>query len=151
MEGAYREKNPLHAPYVKISKILSDYETPNAKEFCIVGTKNEPTEALQYAGQMQVGELNFAVYDGKGGHVLGEAVYIEPTHRIVFTGDVLVNLKNFIPEQAKFNRLAPYLMTSVDTDPAAAKAEREALLSLLSPGIWQIYGGHGGVMTVEIP
>ena len=151
MEGAYREKNPLHAPYVKISKILSDYETPNAKEFCIVGTKNEPTEALQYAGQMQVGELDFAVYDGKGGHVLGEAVYIEPTHRIVFTGDVLVNLKNFIPEQAKFNRLAPYLMTSVDTDPVAAKAEREALMTLLSPGKWQIYGGHGGVMTIEIP
>ena len=41
-------------------------------------------------------------------------------------------------------------MTSVDTDPIAATAEREALMTLLSPGKWQIFGGHGGVMTVEV-
>ena len=95
--------------------------------------------------------MNFSVYEGKGGHVQGEAVYIEPLHKIVFTGDIYVNLKNFTPEQAKFNRLAPYLMTSVDTDPAAAKAEREAMMALLSPGTWQVFGGHGGVMVINVP
>ncbi|MBE6672016.1 MAG: MBL fold metallo-hydrolase [Ruminococcaceae bacterium] len=149
-EGAFREENPLHAPYVKISKLLAHYKTPEAKCFCPIGEKSKPTEALRFAGEMKVGELTFKVYDGMGGHVLGEAIYVEPTHRIAFTGDVLVNLKNFTAEQARFNRLAPYLMTSVDTDPAAAKAEREALMSILTPGLWQIFPGHGGVMTVEV-
>ncbi len=150
-EGAYREANPVHLPYVKISKILSDYETPVAKEFCPIGEVREVTEPLSYAGKMQVGELCFDVYDGKGGHVEGEAVYVEPNHKIVFTGDIYVNVKNFIPEQAKFNRLAPYLMTSVDTNPVAAKKEREAVMALLSPGKWQIFCGHGAVVSIEIP
>ncbi len=150
-EGAFREENPLHAPYVKISKILADYETPTAKVFCSIGQTGKPAEALRFAGLMTVGELIFQVYDGMGGHVAGEAVYIEEKERIAFTGDVLVNLKNFTAEQAKFNRLAPYLMTSVDTDPAAAKAEREAFMALLSPGTWQVFPGHGGVMMIDVP
>jgi hypothetical protein len=36
-------------------------------------------------------------------------------------------------------------MTSVDTDPALAKREREAFFELLDPGTWQIYGGHGAM------
>jgi len=150
-QGAFREENPLHAPYVKISKILAGYETPVSGQFCPIGTVKEQENFLCYAGEMRVGDLTFKVYDGKGGHVKGEAVYIEPTEKIAFTGDIYVNIKNFTAEQAKFNRLAPYLMTSVDTDPNAAKAEREAFMALLTPGRWQIFGGHGGVMTLDVP
>lgn len=149
-EGAYREANAVHAPYVKISKILSDYEPPTAKQFCPIGEVGQVAEPLAYAGNMQVGELCFEVYDGSGGHVKGEAVYVERSQKIVFTGDIYVNVKNFTPDQAKFNRLAPYLMTSVDTDPIAAKAERVAMMRLLGTGKWQIFGGHGGVATIEI-
>lgn len=149
-EGAYREKNPLHAPYVKISKILADYETPVANQFCPIGSLDTQSDVLRFAGKMQVGELNFDVYDGMGGHVKGEAVYVERTHKIAFTGDIYVNVKNFTQSQAQFNRLAPYLMTGVDTDPMMAKAEREALTGILTPGKWQIFGGHGGVMTLTI-
>ena len=149
-EGAFREENPLHAPYVKISKILADYETPTAKEFCTVGEIRTEKTPLCYAGEMKVGELTFKVYDGGGGHVRGEAVFVEETEKIAFTGDIYVNVKNFTAEQAKFNRLAPYLMTSVDTDPALAKAEREVFMTLLTPGTWQIFPGHGGVMTLTV-
>ena len=55
--------------------------------------------------------------------------------RIALTGDVFVNLKGFTSEQAAFNRLAPYLMTSVDTDPQKAAAERQALKSVLGGGV----------------
>ena len=78
-------------------------------------------------------------------------VYLERTHRIAFTGDIFVNIKSFIPAQAKFNRLAPFLMTSVDVEPALAKQEREAFFGLLNPGRWQIFGAHGNVYEVEIP
>ena len=60
-----------------------------------------------------------------------------------------MNIKGFSKDQARFNRLAPYLMTSVDTDPPLAKLEREALLGMLPPGHWQIIGGHGGVYEYE--
>ena len=42
-----------------------------------------------------------------------------------------------------YNRYAPYLMTSVDTDPRLAAREREALMDLLGSGTWTVFGGHG--------
>ena len=60
------------------------------------------------------------------------------------TGDVFVNLKDMTQEQVEFNRLAPFLMTNVDTDPMTASDERKELLSMLR-GEWSICGGHGGM------
>lgn len=60
------------------------------------------------------------MWEGFGGHVAGETIWVERRERIALTGDVFVNLKGFTAEQAAFNRLAPYLMTSVDTDPRKA-------------------------------
>ena len=51
-------------------------------------------------------------------------------------------------DQAAFNRLAPYLMTSVDSDPALAARERDAVFALLGPGEWTLFGGHGAAMRV---
>ena len=87
---------------------------------------------------------------GEGGHVKGEAVFIEESDHIVFTGDIYVNIKEFTKEQKTFTKLAPYLMTSVDTDPILAKKEREAIFSMLKNGTWKIAGGHGGILTTEI-
>ena len=73
----------------------------------------------------------------------GEIVLVERQRRLVFTGDIYVNIKEFTREQSVYNRYAPYLMTSVDTDPALAAREREALWQILGPGAWNIFGGHG--------
>ena len=83
------------------------------------------------------------MWEGFGGHVAGETIWVERRERIALTGDVFVNLKGFTPEQAAFNRLAPYLMTSVDTDPRKAAAERQALKSVLGEGEWIVAGAHG--------
>ena len=77
-------------------------------------------------------------------------IWVERRERIAFTGDIFVNIKGFTPEQAEFNRLAPYLMTSVDTDPALAKAERDALRTVLGEGHWQIFGGHGAMAELNL-
>lgn len=95
--------------------------------------------------------LCFEVYEGHGGHVRGETIYIERSHRIAFTGDIFVNIKSFLPAQARFNRLAPFLMTSVDVQPALARQEREAFFRLLDPGHWQVFGAHGSVYETDIP
>lgn len=146
---AYREENPLHSPYAVISKLLTGYRPPETKHFHVLGA-GSGKELLERIGDLQVGSLHFEVYEGQGGHVSGETVYIERQERMVLTGDIFVNIKGFTKEQARFNKLAPYLMTSVDTQPALAKAEREAIFALLEPGEWQIIGGHGGVYTVSI-
>ena len=86
----------------------------------------------------------FSVYEGKGGHLPGEIVLIDRTHRIAITGDVYINVHGMTPAQAEYNRYAPILMTSVDTDPVLCAEERRAILASLGPGAWQIFGAHGG-------
>ncbi|MDY6313668.1 MAG: hypothetical protein SPL89_00660 [Clostridia bacterium] len=65
-------------------------------------------------------------------------------NHVVFSGDVFVNLKDITSRQALYNRYAPILMTSVDTDPKLCGDERCSLFARLGTGAWQIFGGHGG-------
>lgn len=146
-----REENPAHAPYVRISKLLSHYEAvPLEKITAIGGVSEEISGLTEYIGQVKLKGLCFDAYEARGGHVRGETVYIERRLRILFTGDIIVNTKGFTRPQAAFNRLAPFLMTSVDTNPKLASDERDAILKLLDKGEWTIFGGHGAPMTVTI-
>lgn len=150
-EPAIREEEPLHAPYVRISKLLTAYRLQDTGRFIAVGGRAKDDEALfSHIGTVRTGGLTFEAYEGKGGHVRGECVFVEREEHIAFTGDIFVNIKGFTPEQRSFNRLAPYLMTAVDTDPDLAAREREELFSILGAGEWQIFGGHGAPLTVKI-
>lgn len=145
-----RERNPFHAPYVRISKILSHYKPLDVDRLCVIGGKSGDIDGLtEYIGTLGFGELSFECYEARGGHVRGETVFIERRKRILFTGDIIVNIKGFTREQAKFNSLAPFLMTSVDTDPALAALERDEIKKLLEPGKWLIFGGHGAPLEYE--
>lgn len=141
--NAYREQNALHAPYIRICKVLTGYapSTPERlKAFCGAERIQSP---LEPAGRFEFGELNFDVFEGAGGHLPGEIVLIDYAHGIAFAGDIYINMKGMTPEQAEYNRYAPILMTSVDTDKALAAAERAALMRRLGAGEWLIFGGHG--------
>ena len=147
---ACREDNPLHAPYVRISKVLSRYRPPETVEMIPIEpdgscpVPDRPVGCLMIpAGCIDVLGMHFEVYLGCGGHAPGEVVYLCRAHRIVFSGDIFVNIKGFTKAQARFNGLAPYLMTSVDTDPAAAAKQREDMFALLDSGDWTVFGGHG--------
>ena len=87
--------------------------------------------------------MHFEVYEGAGGHLPGENILIDYKNKVVFSGDVFINLKGMTPEQTAYNKCAPVLMTSVDTDPAMCAAERRAMLERLGKGDWRIYGAHG--------
>ena len=141
--GGAREKNPIHKPYAGICKILTEYEPTDEKIYRAVGKSQKLNSLLTQIGVLRVGELCFEVYEGKGGHVSGETVLIDYDHKVAFTGDVYVNLHGMTPKQAEYNRYAPILMTSVDTDVEMAKKVREAVLSRLGIGEWSIFGGHG--------
>lgn len=145
-EPTWREEHPLHRPYVRISKYLSHYRAPDPEKLVSLGQGDIHSDSLSYMGTFTLEDLCFDIYEGNGGHVKGELVAVERNLRLVFTGDILVNIKGFTPEQAAFNRLAPYLMTSVDTTPDRARKERGALMELLAGEKWYVFPGHGAMM-----
>ncbi len=140
----YREKNPLHKPYINICKILTSYRPPNPDLITVPWNDiNKLTEPLTQIGFFDFEELHFEVYEGKGGHLPGEIVLIDYARHIAFTGDIYINIHGLTPEQAEYNQYAPILMTSVDTDPKLCALERKAVIGRLGVGQWQIFGAHG--------
>lgn len=142
-EYGYRERNPLHRPYVNICKILTEYTPVNANKLAPRWNKSQMVGEIEQIGFFKVGELCFEVYEGLGGHLLGEIVMIDFSHRVAFTGDVFINLSGLTPKQAQYNQYAPILMTSVDTDPKLCAKVRKAVIQRLGAGEWSIFGGHG--------
>ena len=140
----YREKNPLHKPYINICKILTSYQTTNPDKITVMWNNIENlTEPLTQIGFFDFEELHFEVYEGKGGHLPGEIVLIDYANHIAFTGDIYINVHGLTPEQAEYNQYAPILMTSVDTDPKLCSEERKAIMGRLGVGQWRIFGAHG--------
>ena len=136
----FREQNPLHAPYCALSKIISAYAPPVA-ERCVAVGRREGDDLLCPIGSRFFGPWRFDFYEGPGGHVRGETVIVCEKLHLVFSGDLYVNIKGFSPEQQEFNRLAPFLMTGVDSQPALAKETRE-FLRRAYPG-FLFCPGHG--------
>jgi len=152
VQGGLREGNPLHAPYIRICKLLTSYRSPAPETLVVIGGVESPlTHPLEPIGAWRFGDLEFELHEGAGGHLPGEIVLVERSLGLVFTGDILVNINELTKEQAEYNRYAPYLMTSVDTDPILCASQRKALPQVLGTGTWSIFGGHGPRkdMTIE--
>lgn len=147
-----RERNPLHSPHIRMTKMLAHYKpTPMPKLHSIGGRKPEDEALFVNIGTISFGDFHFEVFEGAGGHVPGEVVFVEQTQKLAFAGDLYVNRRDFTDEQFQFSKLAPYLMTSVDTNPTVATPLRKAVQSLLTPGTWLLIGGHGAVKKYDIP
>ncbi len=143
-EDGYREQNPLHKPYINICKILTGYFPPAPEKITVMHKgRSDSDMPLVQTGFFNFGDLHFEVYEGKGGHLPGEIVLIDYTNHIAFTGDIYINMKGMTPEQANYNRHAPILMTSVDTNPELCAVERQTIMQRLGTGSWQIFGAHG--------
>ena len=146
----FREMNPLHKPYVRICKVLTSYTAVPPEKLKVVGDEQEISHLIEQTGFFDFGELHFELYQGRGGHLAGESMLIDFGHHLAFTGDIFVNMKDMTAQQAKYNRYAPILMTSVDTDKELCSAERTALFQRLGIGTWLIFGGHGGMKSYTI-
>ncbi len=140
----FREKNPLHKPYINICKILTSYKPVSPEKIITLWNDNEHlTEPLTQIGFFDFEELHFEVYEGKGGHLPGEVVLIDYSNHIAITGDIYINVHGLTTEQVEYNQYAPILMTSVDTNPKLCAEERKAIMQRLGIGNWQIFGAHG--------
>lgn len=128
----YRENTELGLGYSKISRIISGYRPPDPARFQIIdsGTPAEHEDLLPI-GTILIGDLEFVIMEGSGGHLDGEMIYFSRENGILFTGDLLVNISGFSKETAEFNSLAPFLLRSVNINSAKATAMRKQLLALI--------------------
>ena len=105
----------------------------------------EPKEAgpIAYIAPLEFHGLKLDIYAGNGGHSKGEIAIVDEKNKIVFSGDIVVNIAGFSKEQAEFNKLAPYLLTSVNLDSKMATEERLGLQKKFSPQDYSYCCGHG--------
>lgn len=122
-KDCFREQQGAHGPYYRLSRIISSYQQPALSSF-IRMKERETDEPLEYVGFFEKLGLRFDCYEGFGGHVRGEMLIVCEELKLLFTGDIFVNIKGFSPDQAAFNKLAPYLMTSVNVDSKKATKVR---------------------------
>lgn len=149
----WRERKPLHRAYNRIGMIISSYETPWLDNFECIGRREEGSEAPierchnvdGSTSWLDVPPFHFEVFEGAGGHVEGETVLVDREQMVCVSGDIFVNVHHETKPQSRFNALAPFLMTSVDTRPDLAREERKALFGLLDYGDWQVFPGHGAL------
>ncbi len=134
----FREQYLNHEPYVKISKILSNYIPPKMDTLKVID--NGSKELFSKIGEISFDGLIFEFFNGNGGHSKGEVVI--KLDNVYFTGDILVNPLGYTDEQKEFNLLAPYLMTSVNMNSKLSKEERIKLESILGNDSIICYG-HG--------
>ncbi len=140
----FREQNPKHEPYCFLSKVISEYLPPPLERCRIIGEKTDG-RVLSFIGDVDFAGLKLHCFEGLGGHVKGETVIACDMFKLLFTGDILVNIKGFSKEQREFNSLAPFLMTGVDFDSSINQKARESLKADY-PG-YLFCPGHGSVIT----
>ena len=140
----FREQTPLHAPYARLSRVLTRYQPPPEAVCVPVGEKDD-TELFTLIGSRPFGPWRFDFYQGPGGHVRGETAIVCDELKLLFSGDIYVNIRGFSDEQRAFNSLAPFLMTGVETDPALARTARAELMRRYPD--YTVCPGHGAVET----
>lgn len=142
--AGYREQNSKCAPYSRLSRIITKYKPPELRKLIVTDkAERNADEVLSKISEFKFEDLNFEVYEGRGGHVQGEVIFVCRDKKIIFTGDIYVNIKGFTKEQAEFNIIAPYLMTSVDVDSKKASATRNLLIERIKGKNYLVCPGHG--------
>jgi glyoxylase-like metal-dependent hydrolase (beta-lactamase superfamily II) len=140
---SYRERNPMHAPYNALTKILSSYVPPALGRCVVIGARTDD-DPLETIGSIRFGDWTFQVIEGAGGHSRGEQVITCPELRIAFTGDLLVNEVGMTEGQRSYMAMQPYLRASYDTKPELAMQIRDELRRELAG--YTICPGRGPLM-----
>lgn len=143
-EPDFREQHPRHNPFCVLTKMISGYIPPDIEKCVVVGEKKDD-EVLSRLGEVEFAGRKFEFLEGNGGHVKGDTIIVCPELKLIFTGDIYVNIKGFSYEQKQFNRLAPYLMSGVDTKPDEARKCRELIREKYKG--YMFCPGHGAVQV----
>ncbi|MFA7166656.1 MAG: MBL fold metallo-hydrolase [Desulfoplanes sp.] len=156
--GSDLKDSVLEKVYTRLSHILSEYSPPDRETIRLFSDVSLDTcHGFSLIDHFSLGEITFEVLQGRGGHVHGEMIFLARDHGLIFTGDCLVNLKDMSRERAEYNKLADFLMTSVNVNSAIAREQRRALLEMIGECDTEleahgkrmlVCGGHGPVSIV---
>lgn len=135
-----RIQNPIHEAYFEIDKIITNYKPPVMDKVKIIGKRNG-NNIFSKIGELNFEGLSFEIFEGIAGHADGEIIIVSKEFKLVFTGDIFVNVNGFSKSQDEFNLIAPYLMISVNADSNRAKNSRIEMLNKFQD--YLICPGHG--------
>ncbi len=156
-EDDYREEKDFCRGYSKLSRIITRYRPPDMSKIRLMDADMPRScDDLGFVniGSFDIGPYGFDVLEGEGGHMYGECVFACRDLGLVFTGDLLLDIKHFSEDLRRFNSIAPYLMTTVDIDPPKARRMRRFVMELIHEISVDIgkpciaVGGHGPVFSI---
>jgi glyoxylase-like metal-dependent hydrolase (beta-lactamase superfamily II)/ACT domain-containing protein len=155
--GSRSEESVLEAVYTTLINLFSRY-TPAARVETFPTDPIGKRHGFPVIDRLRVGDLQFEVLEGHGGHMHGQCYLFEPDRGLLFPADALINFESLSPERRAYASIAVYLVTSVNVDSERANEERDALLGLvaetdarLAPSGRRclVAGGHGAVSVLE--
>lgn len=142
-----RESSPTFLPYYRLNKLITEYAPPPLSRLRVLNTRpGDNDQPLSVIGGFLFGDMRLTVMQGNGGHVPGETVLLDETHKILFSGDDYINPHDMLPTQKEYNRLAPYLARSVNLDSTRYHAILRTILNRFDGDGWLVFPGHGGVV-----
>ena len=129
--GSNVEECVLEEVYTKLINLFSKFNSPADVEIFsdnIIKMRG----SLPVVHTFKVRDMEFEVLESLGGHLYGQIFLTCPSEGLIFTADSLINLDSLSEDRKRYNLLAKNLMTSVNVDRELAKAERNALLKIIS-------------------
>jgi glyoxylase-like metal-dependent hydrolase (beta-lactamase superfamily II) len=155
--GSRSQESVLEEFYTKMINLFSRFAIPQDTR-CFSEPTGETRGIFPVIGRITVGEIEFDVLDGLGGHTFGQVFLYSRAHGLLFAADSVINFASLTKERADYSSLAAFLVTSVNVDSERAKQERIALMALaeetdraLAPAGRRclICGGHGAVSVLK--
>ncbi len=155
--GSRIETSILEEVYTKLINLFSRFRPPERYRL-FPPPHGEYYSVFPVLERIYIGDLEFLVLEGLGGHLQGQVYLICPECGLLFTGDTVINFGSLTAERSEFNTYADFLMTSVNVDSDVARGERKALLDIArdldaavaaSGRRCLVCGGHGAVSVLR--
>lgn len=155
--GSRSEHSVLEAFYTKMINLFSKFDVPEDVR-CFSNPTGRMRGIFPVLGTFQIGDIEFEVMDGLGGHTCGQIYLYSRESGLLFAADSVINFSSLSRERADYSSLAAFLVTSVNVDSDLAKKERIALLELAAETDTYlkskgrrclVCGGHGAVSVLE--
>lgn len=150
--GSPREDMLLETVYSKMIAAFSKVRPPVERNISLLATQYIGSEgAFRIMTLLDIGDLQFEVLESLGGHQVGSIFLFCKASGFLFTADSLVPVHAISPERTRYNRVADFLMTSVNVDSETAGKERRALLEIAAQyrrknhAPCTVFCGHGPI------
>jgi glyoxylase-like metal-dependent hydrolase (beta-lactamase superfamily II)/uncharacterized protein with ACT and thioredoxin-like domain len=154
--GSRSEESILEEVYTRLIGLFSRFNPP-VKEVLFREGKGEKIGLFPVIDQVTIGNLQFHVLEGLGGHQYGQIYLFNEEVGLIFTADTVINFEHLTSDRAAYSSLAAFLVTSVNVDSDIAKRERKSLFEIVSQTNLKlekagknclVCGGHGPVSVL---